>query len=291
MKLGKNLLNVLRGALIGVAEVIPGVSGGTVALVVGIYERLVKSASLFVSGALALLSLKTSVAVNFFRQVDWRFLLVLLAGMFAGILGGAAVIEPLLEQYPSLARALFAGLILASLAVPFRLAGRWAPAHFLLALLAAAVAFFLTSLPRASEQDPLWWQIIIAAAIAVCALALPGVSGSFVLLTIGFYAPTIAAVNDRDFAYLGLFVVGAIIGLGSFAKLLEFVLNRYKTLTMVLMTGLMAGSLRALWPWQSEEGMALSPQSDLLVVLIFFGIGAAIVASLILVEARVAKKD
>jgi putative membrane protein len=112
-----------------------------------------------------------------------------------------------------------------------------------------------------------------------------------VLLAIGFYASTIAAVNDRDFAYLGLFVLGAIIGLGSFAKLLEFVLARYKTITMVLMTGLMAGSLRALWPWQNDEGAALSPESDLLWVMIFFASGAAIVVGLILVEARVARKD
>jgi putative membrane protein len=291
MKLRQDLLNAIRGGLIGVAEVIPGVSGGTVALVVGIYERLIQSASLFVSGALALLALRPAEAVNFFRQVQWRFLLVLLGGMFAAIIGGAALIEPLLELYPALARALFAGLILASLAVPYRLAGRWRAVHYLLAIFAAAVAFFLTSLPRAAEQDPLWWQIIAAAAIAVCALALPGVSGSFVLLAIGFYASTIAAVNDRDFAYLGLFVLGAIIGLGSFAKLLEFVLARYKTITMVLMTGLMAGSLRALWPWQSSEGIALSPQPDLLWVMIFFASGAAIVVGLILVEARVAKKD
>lgn len=291
MKLRQDLLNLIRGGLIGIAEVIPGVSGGTVALVVGIYERLIQSASSFVSGFLALISLRTAEARSAFGKVQWRFLLALLVGMFAAILGGAAIMEPILEQYPEFARAFFAGLILASLAVPFKLAGRWFPVHYLFALLAAAAAYFLTSLPRAGEQDPLWWQIIAAAALAVCALALPGVSGSFVLLAIGFYAPTISAVNDRDFSYLGLFIVGAIIGLGSFAKLLEFVLSRYKTITMVVMTGLMAGSLRALWPWQSANGATLPPQPDLPLVAIFFGVGAAIVVSLILVEARVAKKD
>lgn len=291
MKLRQDLLNAVRGGLIGVAEVIPGVSGGTVALVVGIYERLIRSASNFVSGALALLSLRAKQAGISFRQVEWRFLLVLLTGMFAAILGGAAIIEPLLGQYPELARGLFAGLIMASLAVPFRLAGRWKSVHYLIALLAAATAYFLTSLPRATEQDPLWWQIIAAAALAVCALALPGVSGSFVLLAIGFYAPTISAVNDRDFVYLGLFVLGAIVGLGSFAKLLEFLLSRFRTITMVVMTGLMAGSLRALWPWQAENGAALSPQANPTLVALFFGIGVAIVLGLILLEARAAKKD
>lgn len=291
MKLRQDLLNLIRGGLIGIAEIIPGVSGGTVALVVGIYERLILSASSFVSGFLALISLRTTEAAAAFGKVQWRFLLVLLTGMFAGILGGAAIMEPILEQYPELARALFAGLILASLAVPFRLAGRWLPVHYLVALLSAAAAYFLTSLPRAGEQDPLWWQIIAAAALAVCALALPGVSGSFVLLAIGFYAPTIAAVNDRDFSYLGLFVIGAIIGLGSFAKILEFVLTRYKAITMVVMTGLMAGSLRALWPWQGADGSVLPPQSDLTPVAIFFVVGVAIVVGLILFEVRLAKKD
>lgn len=291
MKLGQDLLNALRGGLIGVAEVIPGVSGGTVALVVGIYERLVKSASLIVSGILALASGDFKSSAGGFKKVEWRFLLVLLTGMFMAILGGAALIEPLLANYPEIARALFAGLIVASLAVPYKLAGKWQAGHYFLALAAALIAFFLTNLPRAAEQDPLWWQVIAAAALAVCALALPGVSGSFLLLAMGFYAPTIAAVNDRDFEYLGLFVLGAIIGLGGFAKVLEFVLTRYRTITMVAMTGLMVGSLRALWPWQDSQGLVLAPGGDVTGVLIVFAIGLAIVALLIAAEARVSKKD
>lgn len=291
MKLGQDLLNALRGGLIGVAEVIPGVSGGTVALVVGIYERLVHSASRIVSGLLSLGSGNVKKSVAHFKEAEWRFLLSLLAGMLLAILGGAALIEPLLENYPELARALFAGLIVASLAVPYKLAGKWRPSHYLLALATALIAFFLTNLPRAAEQDPLWWQVIAAAAIAVCALALPGVSGSFLLLAMGFYAPTIAAVNDRDFSYLGLFVLGAIIGLGSFAKFLEFVLTRFRTITMVAMTGLMVGSLRALWPWQDSQGFVLAPGADIVGVLIVFAIGLAIVALLIAAEARVSKKD
>lgn len=291
MRLGQDLLNLVRGGLIGVAEVIPGVSGGTVALVVGIYERVVTSASAIVSGLLHLIRLQFSLAAKDFARVDWRFLLVLLVGMFSAVIGGAALLEPLLENEPELTRALFAGLIVASLLVPFKLAGRWEFWHFGLALIAALAAFSLTNLPRAQEAEPLWWQIIGAAAFAVCALALPGVSGSFLLLAMGFYAPTISAVNDRDFGYLGLFLLGAIIGLGAFSKVLEFVLARYKTITMVVMTGLMVGSLRALWPWQEANGAVAAPDTSVVTALIVFVIGLVIVFGLIFAEARLSRKD
>jgi putative membrane protein len=291
MRLGQDLLNLLRGGLIGVAEVIPGVSGGTVALVVGIYERVVKNASTIVSGLVNLLKLRFGAAGQNFKKADWRFLLVMLFGMFSAVIGGAALLEPLLKNEPELMRALFAGLIVASLAVPYGLAGKWKLKHYGLALASALAAFFLTNLPRAAEASPEWWQIIGAAALAVCALALPGISGSFLLLAMGFYAPTIAAVNDRDFGYLGLFIVGAIIGLGLFSKVLEFLLSNYKTITMVAMTGLMVGSLRALWPWQTEVGAMTAPTSDVASAVLVFAVGLIVVFGLIAAEARLGKKD
>ena len=291
MRFGKDLLNLLRGGLIGIAEVIPGVSGGTVALVVGIYERVIQNASLIVSGLLSLLKLQAGTALKNFKKADWRFLLVLVLGMFSAVIGGAALLEPLLENEPELMRALFAGLIVASLAVPYGLAGRWKAQHYGLAAIAALGAFFLTNLPRAAEFDPRWWQIIGAAALAVCALALPGISGSFMLLAMGLYAPTLAAVNDRDFGYLGLFILGAIFGLGLFSKVLEYLLAQHKTLTMVVMTGLMVGSLRALWPWQSETGTITAPNTSLLTAAMVFVVGLVIVFGLIAAEARLGKKD
>jgi len=291
MRLGQDLLNLLRGGLIGVAEVIPGVSGGTVALVVGIYERVIKNASTIVSGLVSLLRLQFRAASQNFKRADWRFLIVLLLGMFSAVIGGAALLEPLLESEPEMMRALFAGLIAASLAVPFGLAGKWKLQHYGLAAIAALAAFFLTNLPRAAEVSPEWWQIIGAAALAVCALALPGVSGSFLLLAMGFYAPTIAALNNRDFGYLGLFIIGAVIGLGLFSKVLEFVLANYKTVTMVVMTGLMVGSLRALWPWQTELGEMTAPSSDIMPTVLVFVAGLVLVFGLIAAEARLAKKD
>jgi putative membrane protein len=290
MRLGQDLLNLLRGGLIGVAEVIPGVSGGTVALVVGIYERVIKNASTIVSALVSLAKFQFGKAGQHVKKADWRFLLVMLVGMFSAVIGGAALIEPLLENEPELMRSLFAGLIVASLAVPFGLAGKWKPQHYGLAAIAALAAFWLTDLPRAAEASPEWWQIIGAAALAVCALALPGVSGSFLLLAMGFYAPTIAAVNDRDFGYLGLFVIGAIIGLGMFSKVLEYLLTNFKSITMVVMTGLMVGSLRALWPWQTESGTMTAPTSDVTSTVLVFVVGLVVVFGLIAAEARLGKK-
>jgi putative membrane protein len=122
-----------------------------------------------------------------------------------------------------------------------------------LAVLGAAASFLFTGLPvLAGGSDSLWW-VAPAAAVAVCALVLPGVSGSFLLVTLGMYEPTLAAVNDRDFGYLGVFVLGAIVGLAAFVGVLQWLLEHRRVLTLVVMTGLMAGSLRALWPWQGEE--------------------------------------
>jgi putative membrane protein len=130
---------------------------------------------------------------------------------------------------------------------------------------------------------------MVSAAFAVCALVLPGISGSYLLLALGMYAPTLAAVNDRDFGYLGTFVLGAILGLASFVSLLQWLLEHKLKMTMVVMTGLMIGSLRALWPWQSESGGLLAPESGFGLELLMFGLGSAIVFALVVLERRMGR--
>jgi putative membrane protein len=290
MKLKSDLANLLRGGLIGVAEVIPGVSGGTVALVVGVYERIIRSGSSLVLSLASLIGFRLKESRQHAKAIEWRFLLTLLFGMVLALVGVAALIEPLLEGQPVLTRALFAGLIFASIYVPYKLAGKFSVGDYLIAALAAGVAFGLTSLPRLAEISPAPWQILLGAALAICALVLPGVSGSFLLLTLGLYAPTLAAVNDRNFGYLGLFLLGAIFGLGSFVLLLRYLLERKKHLTMVVMTGLMAGSLRALWPWQDEVGSITTASNIFITGLVFF-VGVVLVAGLIAAQARIDSKD
>jgi putative membrane protein len=282
------IANLLRGFLIGIAEVIPGVSGGTIALIVGIYERIIGSAASAVEAFLFLLRGKLQEAKVAARQIDWLLVLPVLVGMFAAIFAAAAIIEPLLESQPENMRGLFAGLILVSLLVPYRMVGAsWRVTEYLLGLIAAAFSFALVSLPRQEVADPALALVFIAAAVAVCALVLPGVSGSFLLLAIGFYAPTIAAVNDFDLGYLSVFVIGAIVGLAMFSTALRWLLVNQRRITLVVMTGLMVGSLRALWPWQDSLGQPVSPES--VTPLVFFAVGALFIALLLWVQSRVSK--
>lgn len=282
------ILNLLRGVLIGIAEVIPGVSGGTIALIVGVYQRIIDSAAAVSRIAASALKLRFSEIPASFRQIDFRQLLPLLAGMLLAIFGAASIIEPLLESSPEIMRGLFFGMIAISLYVPYRLAASsWQLRDYLLAALAAGLSFALLSLPRAAEASPPLLMVFFAAALAVCALVLPGVSGSFLLLAIGFYAPTIAAVNDRDFVYLGVFVLGAIVGLLSFSSALSWLLENRRKATLVVMTGLMVGSLRAIWPWQDQSGNLMSPASVEPVLAVLAGV--FIVGSVMLIESRVHK--
>lgn len=217
-------------------------------------------------------------------------LLPLVAGMGVALIAGAALIEPLLHDYPEMMRALFAGMIAASVYVPIKMVGKVSVSKLTLLGAGTVAAFVLTSLPRTVEAAPSSWWVVLSAALAVCALVLPGVSGSFLLLSMGMYQPTIAAVNDRDFGYLGLFISGAVVGLASFAMLMQFLLSRYHGATLSLMAGLMIGSLRALWPWQQETGEML-PVGDISAALIWFSVGAGVVSALIVWESQLKRRS
>lgn len=290
----ETLLNFVRGTLIGIAELIPGISGGTIALITGVYKRVIDSAAEAVRGIVLLFGFSKSnleKSTTHFKAISWSLLIPMLIGMVTAIFVGAGIVEPLLEQYPTVTKAVFAGLIAASLFVPITLSGMgWKLSHYLVLVLSAFAAFAFTSIPRAADVDPSFIVIVVSAAFAVCALVLPGISGSYLLLALGMYAPTLAAVNDRDFGYLGTFVLGAILGLASFVSLLQWLLANKIKMTMVVMTGLMIGSLRALWPWQNETGAILMPEANFGLELLMFGIGSAIVFGLIVIERRMGHK-
>jgi putative membrane protein len=285
------LANAVRGALIGAAEVVPGVSGGTVALVVGIYERLVESAGHLLTAVRLLLrdlprGRGSAAGRAELRRVDWATVLPVGAAMVLAVVTLARVIEPLLEEHPERARALFLGLVLASIVVPAGMVGRWGRRELAFAAVAATAAVVLTGLPPGSNGSPPMLFVFGAAALAVCALVLPGVSGSFLLLSLGVYEPTISAVNDRDLAYVAVFAAGALTGVVLFVKVLQYLLAYRRRATLAVMTGLMLGSLRALWPWQDDDRALLSPAEPWLPVLGFAVLGMAIVVGLLLFEAR-----
>ena len=278
-------LNALRGFLIGVAEVIPGVSGGTIALIVGVYQRIIDSAAAFTKGILQLRTFNIEGLKSEFKRIDLFLLLPLGIGMLSAIVLAAAALEPLLENEPEIMRGLFFGMILVSLYVPYKMAANaWLSKDFIAALVAALVAFGLMSLPRVTAFEPNLLVVFLGAAVAICALVLPGVSGSFLLLALGLYAPTIAAVNDRHWLYLLVFILGAVVGLGAFSTLLSWLLVNKRRVTLVIMTGLMLGSLRALWPWQDQQGMILPP--DGFGPILALAAGVVVVGGLILWQAR-----
>lgn len=282
------MIDLVRGSLIGFAEVVPGVSGGTIALIIGLYETLIASAAALVRGLADLVRGRFAQGREHLAEVRWRVLVPVGIGMAAAVVVGAAVLEPLVEEYPVQTRAVFFGLVVVGISVPARMVSRWDVRALLLAGAAAAVAFVLTGLPPGTVTDPSLPLVVASGALAVCALALPGVSGSFLLLSIGMYEPTIAAVNDRDLGYLLAFALGAAVGISSFVLLLQWLLSHRPRLTLVVLTGLMAGSLRALWPWQTDDRTLLAPGDDIVPVLGLALAGAAVILGLIWAERRLA---
>jgi putative membrane protein len=277
---------IFRGVMIGVAEIIPGVSGGTIALIVGVYQSLIAAAAHIVRAFLAMFSAagRRDITAEL-AQVRWAVIVPVLVGMFVGIFLGAAALEPIITSHPVETRAVFAGLILASLWVPIRMvAPAWNAPLGALALAAASLSFVLTGLPVVAQTSSSLWWVAPAAAVAVCALVLPGVSGSFLLVTLGMYEPTLAAVNNLDLGYLGIFILGAVIGLGLFVRALQWLLEHRRVITLVVMTGLMAGSLRALWPWQGDARELLAAPDDSAGVWALFVAGIAVVVVVIVVE-------
>ena len=249
------LRSVIAGMLMGTAEVIPGVSGGTMALIAGVYEALVGALSSLVSFGLALLRLDWTAARRHWTEVPWGLLLPLLVGMAGMVILGARLIPGLLEAYPARMRGLFFGLVGASLFIPaLRIEHLTAP-RFLLGLACAGLAFAFTGLPMFEVADPGLLHIFCSAAVAICAMILPGVSGAFLLEALGVYTPTLHALNTFEVSYVLTFGAGAAVGLGAFAKLLDWLLAHHHDATMAALVGLIAGALRALWPY--VEGTAL----------------------------------
>jgi putative membrane protein len=290
------LANAIRGALIGAAEVVPGISGGTIALIVGVYRALIAAIADAVLAVRQLVGIangrpSASKFAATLRSLPWSLLIPLGIGMVAAVIIGARVLEPILDEYPVTSRAFFFGLIVAAIYVPAHLVtrlngGRWGVRDVVIALIAAVVVFLITGLPPTTIDDPSPLVILGSAAIAICALVLPGVSGSFLLLSFGMYEPTIQAVNDRNLTYLAIFALGAVLGLAVFVSILRWLLEHRAHITLVILTGFMVGSLRALWPWQTEERGLQGPGDDVLGVVLLAAAGAAIVVVLLLVERR-----
>ena len=240
----------LQGLLMGGADIIPGVSGGTMALIVGIYKNLISAIGDAFSAVLTLVRGRPREAWAQARALEWGLLVPLVAGIATAIGLGTLFVPELLERYPVQCRALFFGLVAASLVIPWRERKAHHTWHYAVAVVAAVVAFVLVGLPRSGDAaDPSLWRVAGTAAVAINAMILPGVSGAFLLEVFGLYRPTLEALRALHLPYVAAFALGAGLGLGLAAKGLSWLLDRHHDLTMTVLVGLLAGSLRALWPW------------------------------------------
>ncbi len=250
-----NFSIILKGMAMGIAEAIPGVSGGTIAFITGIYERLL-SAIGNILGPKVLNGLRKEGVAEAFKLADGGFIIQLGIGMVIGL--GIAVfsITELLANYPPVVWAFFFGLIISSAIYVARQVDRWSVFNIVLLLIGTVSAYFLTTInPMAGSSNLLF--VFIAGVIAISALILPGISGSFILLLLGMYTVVFQAVRGlasgevEQLAIVGVFAGGCLIGLALFSRVLSFTFKTYPDQTLALLTGFMLSSLNKLWPWRN----------------------------------------
>lgn len=261
MPLNKNITTALKGLLMGAADVVPGVSGGTIAFITGIYEELIKTIDgldLHVFKDFFKIGIK-----NTFIKYNLGFLLSLLAGIAISILSLSKLITYLLHNFPVLVWSFFFGLVLASVLYIGKQITKWNLAVIIAIIIGTAISYYITIAEPLGSPDS-WWYIIFSGFIAIIAMILPGVSGAFLLLLLGSYKTVLGSISGfleailagdwtaawDYFVNLFLFAIGCIVGLKVFSKILTWLFENQKNLTLALLTGFMIGSLNKLWPWK-----------------------------------------
>ena len=255
------LIIILKGLAMGAADVVPGVSGGTIAFISGIYQELIDSINNVNLSVLK--TLKKEGLKAAWQQVNGSFLLALLTGIGISILTFSKVITHLLETQPILVWSFFFGLIIASIALIWKETSNWKMVDILALIIGIALSYYITIARPVSSPDS-YWYLFLSGFIAIIAMILPGISGAFILLLMGSYETVIGTINQfRDglvnfntevlgqaILKLGVFAIGAIIGLKSFSKVLHWMFEKHKNTTLALLIGFMAGSLNKVWPWK-----------------------------------------
>jgi len=250
-----------KGLAMGAADVVPGVSGGTIAFISGIYSELIDSLKSINPGALKIL-FRQGIP-SFWQAINGNFLATLFAGIFVSIFSLAKLVRYLLENQPLFIWSFFFGLIVASIIYVFRQQKHWRLAQTM--GLAAGVVVALAaafSPPLAVNVSPL--TLFFSGMLAICAMILPGISGSFILLLIGVYPAVIAAVADLNLSVLLSFIAGAIIGLMIFSHILSWLLHHHRATTLSVLIGFLVGSLPVVWPWKIEMSVADAISRELL---------------------------
>jgi putative membrane protein len=244
----------LRGMCMGAADVVPGVSGGTMALILGIYQELIEAIrSMDARFIRTLLAFRFREAMSL---VPWKFLGFLVLGILFAVFSLARLLAWLLENKPVLLWSFFFGLILASILSVGREIERWKVGTLTWAVVGTVGAYLLVGMvPLNTPEAP--WFLFLSGAVAICAMILPGISGSFILVLFGKYHFVLAAVNEKNFFVLAVVTAGALFGITSFSRLLSWLLKKHHDGTIALLLGLMLGSLRKIWPWKKTLETAM----------------------------------
>ena len=256
------LLLTVKGFCMGAADVVPGVSGGTMAFILGIYEDLIGAIRSFDLKFLKnLFSLKIEKALD---DVRWQFLLAVGLGIMSAVFSLARALSWALQNQPVLIWPFFFGLITASILTVGRRLKKWQISKILWLALGGICAYLLVGMvPVSTPTAP--WFLFLSGAIAICAMILPGISGAFILVLLGKYGFVLDAVNHRDFTILFLLAAGAAVGLIAFSRFLGWLFKKHHDLTIALLSGLMLGSLRKVWPWKKALEHVTTPEGSVLV--------------------------
>jgi len=243
------LIITLKGIAMGAADVVPGVSGGTIAFISGIYEELLTSISSVNWRTLKILKSQGIKAA--WKAINGNFLVALLTGILISIVSLAKLISWLLEHKPVMVWSFFFGLVLASILFVGKQITKWSIPVILVLIFGAVLAYYITTLqPLITENtSPLF--LFLAGALAICAMILPGISGAFILVLLGAYKPVLDAIHNKDFKLLSFVAVGAIVGLLTFSNILKWLFKLYRNSTLAILTGFILGSLNKIWPWKN----------------------------------------
>ncbi|MFP4620129.1 MAG: DUF368 domain-containing protein [Bacteroidales bacterium] len=246
-KLTNYIALTLKGMGMGAADVVPGVSGGTIAFITDIYEELVDSIKSINAGALKCLFNHGIGA--FWKQINGNFLSAVVLGILISIFSLARLLEHLLDTYPILVWSFFFGLIIASAIYVAKKITHWNIKKAAGLIVGIAVAYMITELTPAQTPEASWF-IFLSGALAICAMILPGISGAFILLLLGKYQFAIEAVGNLNISVLAILIIGALVGIISFSNLLSWLLKKYHDLTIAVLAGFMVGALNKIWPWK-----------------------------------------
>ena len=295
----KNYLTVgIKGVCMGAADVIPGVSGGTIAFITGIYDQLVGSIASINAKAFRLLL--QGRFKDFWRHINGGFLLSLIAGIGLSVITLAGLMQMLLTTYPIQTWAFFFGLIVASSIFILRGISGWHLREFIMVILGVLLGAIVCTLSPTQTPDGLWF-IFLSGAIAICAMILPGISGSFILLILGKYQYIMGCISDlisgtdfaRNLLILCVFAAGALVGIISFSKLLHWLLARWNKEVLIVMAGFIIGSLVKIWPWGNPEAMLQVERDGGLLwgwALLFAIIGFSLVTAIEITGKRLNRK-